>query len=70
MSALRGSRSAADASALMAASQSFAIIAFLPAAKSGSSCAQSAFSRPNPADVQIGQSSTAIVFLPGASKPI
>src|SRR6266852_3002200 len=56
MSALRGSRSAADLSVVIAASQSSATSAFLPAANSGSSFAQSA-SKVATVMVQIGQSS-------------
>src|SRR3989442_14944385 len=58
MSALRGSRNAADFSTAIAPSQSSATTAFLPAAKSGSSFAQSA-SGIVTVMVQIGQSSGA-----------
>src|SRR5580693_2717117 len=58
MSALRGSRSAADFSTAIAPSQSWANSAFLPAAKSGSSFAKSA-ADVSTAMVQIGHSSTA-----------
>src|SRR5882672_3870139 len=57
MSALRGSRSAADFSTAIAPSQSSATSAFLPAANSGSSFAQSA-SKVATVIVQIGQSSS------------
>jgi hypothetical protein len=60
MSALPGSRNAASLSAAMAAFQSSATSAFLPAAKSGSSCAQSASDPIAPMVVQIGQASGAI----------
>src|SRR5262249_5858070 len=58
MSALRGSRNAADFSTAIAASQSSAISAFLPAANSGSSFAQSASGEAT-VIVQIGHSSDA-----------
>src|SRR6516164_6290879 len=60
MSALRSSRSPADVSALIAPAQSAVTIARLPAAKSGSSAAQSALSANDPMDEQIGQASAAI----------
>src|SRR6266404_7404890 len=60
MSALRGSRSAASLSAAIAPFQSSATSAFLPAAKSGSSCAQSASDPIVSMVVQIGQSSSGI----------
>src|SRR5262245_51995973 len=55
MSALRGSRNAASLSAAIAPFQSSATSAFLPAAKSGSSCAQSASDPMSPMVLQIGQ---------------
>ena len=58
MSALRGSRNAADFSTAIAPSQSSATTAFLPAANSGSSFAQSA-SGIATVMVQIGHSSNA-----------
>src|SRR5260370_40976166 len=58
MSALRGSRNAADFSTAIAPSQSSATNAFLPAANSGSSLAQSA-SGIATVMVQIGHSSNA-----------
>src|SRR5262245_36130355 len=57
MSALRGSRTKASLSVAIAPCQSSATSAFLPAAKSGSSCAQSASDPINPMVVQIGHSS-------------
>src|SRR6516164_9296622 len=60
MSALRSSRSPADVSTLIAPFQSPATIARLPAAKSGSSAAQSAPSANDAIDEQIGQASGGI----------
>src|SRR3954447_26065242 len=60
MSALRGSRSAADVSTAIAPSQSSASSAFLPAANSGSSLAQSASGMAT-VMVLIGQSSDAVL---------
>src|SRR5438552_1797255 len=68
MSALRGSRSAADLSVVIAASQSSATSAFLPAANSGSSFAQSA-SGAATVMVQIGQSSDIGFALEVRSEP-
>src|SRR5205085_1208416 len=68
MSALRGSRSAADLSVVIAASQSSATSAFLPAANSGSSFAQSA-SGAATVMVQIGQSSDTGFALEVRSEP-
>src|SRR3984893_1495210 len=60
ISALRGSRNAASLSAVIAPFQFSATSSFLPAAKSGSSCAQSASDPIVPMVVQIGQSSSGI----------
>src|SRR6266481_2588156 len=69
MSALRGSRSAADLSVVIAPSQSSATSAFLPAANSGSSFAQSA-SEAATVMMQIGQSSdTGFAFEVGPGPP-
>src|SRR6266446_7924037 len=68
MSGLRGSRSAADSSVVIAPSQSSATRAFLPAANSGSSFAQSA-SEVATVMVQIGQSSDIGFAFEVRSKP-
>src|SRR5260370_10934888 len=60
MSALRASRSPADVSALMAPFQSPATIARLPAAKSGSSAAQSGVSAIAAMVEQIGHASAGV----------
>src|SRR5215470_18580159 len=60
MSALRGSRTAASLSQPIAAFQSPAAIACLPAAKSGSSSAQSTFAVIDSMVLQIGQASAAL----------
>src|SRR5882757_7253625 len=69
MSALSGTRSAAASSAAIAPFQSSAPSAFLPALKSGSSCAQSASDATDAMVVQIGQSSGAIAVLAARSRP-
>src|SRR5215467_7848943 len=68
MSALRGSRSAADLSVVIAAFQSSATSALLPAANSGSIFAQSA-SKAATVMVQIGQSSDTGFAFEGCSEP-
>src|SRR3954449_2439358 len=69
MSALSGSRSAASLSAVMAPFQSSAPKAFLPAAKSGSSCAQSASDATDAMVVQIGQCSGVTAVSAPRSRP-
>src|SRR6266853_518858 len=69
MSALSGSRSAASSNAAIAPVQSCALSAFLPALKSGSSCAQSASDAAAAMVVQIGNSSSAIAVSARRSGP-
>src|SRR6266853_771802 len=69
MSALSGSRSAASSNAAIAPVQSCALSAFLPALKSGSSCAQSASDAAAAMVVQIGNSSSAIAVSVRRSGP-
>src|SRR5437016_799249 len=59
MSALRVSRSAAEESVLIAASQRFASMAAFPAAKSGSSCAPAGVSSAGSAATAPGSSASA-----------